>query len=107
MSDTDNKPKAISRRDFIATSAMAGAGVMLPHSLRAAGVAGGSARKRFAHVGTGSRSRFYRGAIEDKYAPYAAASAILTRGDSSCFKARFRPLRARRFLHSTPLNLIG
>jgi predicted dehydrogenase len=73
MSNSDNDPKAISRRDFIASSAMAGAGVLMPHSLRAAdsSAAGSGTRKRFAHVGTGSRSRFYRGAIEGKHAPHA------------------------------------
>ena len=73
MSNSGDNPKGISRRDFIATGALAGAGAFVPHSLSAAesSVAGGHTRKRFAHVGTGSRSRVYRGAIEGKYAPYA------------------------------------
>ena len=76
MSDHENKKsKTLSRRDFIATGTMAGAGVLLSHSVRAgqssvAGIPGGGPRKRIAHVGTGSRSRFYRNAIVGEYAPY-------------------------------------
>ena len=77
MSNSDNRKSAgLSRRDFISTSAIAGAGVLLPQGLRAAdsvfaGAAGGPTRKRIAHVGTGSRARFYRDAITGDYAPYA------------------------------------
>ena len=77
MSNSDNRKSAgLSRRDFISTSAIAGAGVLLPPGLRAAdsvfaGAAGGPTRKRIAHVGTGSRARFYRDAITGDYAPYA------------------------------------
>ena len=72
MSNTDNnKPAGLSRRDFISTSAMAGAGVLLPQGLRAADAEVAGARKRVAHVGTGSRARFYRGAIVGDYAKYA------------------------------------
>ena len=34
-------------------------------------MSGDGKRKRFAHVGTGSRSRFYRSAITGDYAPHA------------------------------------
>ena len=75
MNRTSNKGSgSLSRRDFIATGTLAGAGALLPQGLRAgpaAGMAGAGKRKRFAHVGTGSRSRFYRGAITGDYAPHA------------------------------------
>jgi predicted dehydrogenase len=70
----DIKARTISRRDFIATGTLAGAGVLFPHGLRAgesaAGAPGGGSRKRIAHVGTGSRARFYREAIVGKHAPH-------------------------------------
>jgi len=67
----NNKSKTFSRRDFLATGTMASAGAMLPQSLRAELSASGvNPRRRIAHVGTGSRARFYRSAIEGKYAPY-------------------------------------
>jgi len=73
MSDPGNKKsKTLSRRDFLATGTMAGAGAMLPQSLRAELSASGvNPRRRIAHVGTGSRSRFYRRAILGKYAQHA------------------------------------
>jgi predicted dehydrogenase len=58
----------ISRRDFIATSTLAGAGVLVSPVLQAR--QGSGSRKRIAHVGTGSRARFYRGAIVGDYARY-------------------------------------
>jgi predicted dehydrogenase len=68
-----NEPATLSRRDFIATGTLAGAGVLLPQGLRAGStpVGGGHKRKRFAHVGTGSRSRFYRSAITGDHAAHA------------------------------------
>ena len=73
MNKSDKFNSAISRRDFIATGSLAGAGVLLSQNLRAGGkaVPGSGGRKRVAHVGTGSRSRFFRGAIVGDYAPYA------------------------------------
>ena len=64
------------RRNFIAAGTLAGAGVLLPSGMRAepsaAAVApGGGLRKRIAHVGTGSRARWYRAAIVGSHAPYA------------------------------------
>ena len=77
MSNSSNsKSKSISRRDFIAAGTLAGAGALLPNSLQAgqstvAAMPVVGSRKRIAHVGTGSRARFYREAIVGEYAQFA------------------------------------
>jgi predicted dehydrogenase len=77
MSNSSNsKSKSLSRRDFIAAGTLAGAGALLPNSLQAgqstvAAMPGAGSRKRIAHVGTGSRARFYREAIVGEYAQFS------------------------------------
>ncbi len=66
----ENSNHGISRRNFIKTSTAAGAGLVL--TVNSIGVAQtGAAKKRYAIVGVGSRSRMYRGAILGDYAPYS------------------------------------
>ncbi len=59
---------ASTRRQFVKTATLAGMGIALAPRL-AAQVAGRP--RRYAIVGTGSRSRFYQNAIQGAYAPHA------------------------------------
>ena len=59
----------ITRREFIKTSAAAGALVSLSPLTRVKAADG--RKKRYAIVGVGSRSRFYQGAIQTTYADYS------------------------------------
>ncbi len=59
----------VSRRDFIATTAIAGAGLLVGASAFGQAQAG-SSRKRYALVGVGSRSNMYRDAVLKTYAEH-------------------------------------
>lgn len=63
-----NRNDTFTRRDFLARATAAG--VMLAPGARVFAGEGGAPRKRIAHVGTGSRARFFRDAIVGDYAPY-------------------------------------
>ncbi len=66
---TDAADTPFSRRDFIKTVSLAGAGVMLSgHSLLRAHTPNG--KKRIAIVGLGSRSRMYQDAIQKDYTDF-------------------------------------
>src|SRR5580765_1309978 len=65
-----NSPSSnpINRRQFIAGTAVAGAGILAAGSLAAAP---GSGRKRYALVGTGSRSGMFREAVLKTFAEHS------------------------------------
>ena len=68
MSEGQNmdKKSPLSRRHFVKTTAM-GTGLMLAESQMRIVSAEGSERKRYALVGTGSRSHMYRRAVEEEF----------------------------------------
>jgi len=70
MSSTPSYLEKIDRRKFIATTAIAGAGLALAQSSIAQTVAntGSKPRRRYALVGTGSRSSMFREAVLKTYA---------------------------------------
>jgi predicted dehydrogenase len=74
MKSTSSSPlliEKINRRKFIASTAIAGAGLALAQSSVAQAVATGtSARRRYALVGTGSRAGMFREAVLKTYAPH-------------------------------------
>jgi predicted dehydrogenase len=59
--------KNLTRRQFIKTSAAAGAGVLLSGNVFTRKAFSGEAKKRFVIVGVGSRSQFYQGALMENY----------------------------------------
>jgi predicted dehydrogenase len=59
--------KNLTRRDFIKTSAAAGAGVLLSGNVFTRKSFSEEAKKRFVIIGVGSRSQFYQGAIMENY----------------------------------------
>lgn len=66
--DPTSNNRGISRREFIATTAAAGTTLMTaPSALAQLQMNTGKARKRYALVGVGSRSRMYRRAVLDTY----------------------------------------
>jgi predicted dehydrogenase len=60
----------MTRREFMKTSAAVGAGSLIASSPLAHAWSNDSAKKRYAIVGVGSRSRFYQGAIQKTYADH-------------------------------------
>jgi predicted dehydrogenase len=70
----DNKQapidNGVTRRDFMKASAAAGVGLWLAGSPMIARAAGDGGRKRYANVGTGSRSRMYQQAVNETYAEH-------------------------------------
>src|SRR5262245_33513812 len=60
----------LNRREFIATTALAGAGVLIGGSAVAQSSSRPAHKKRYAHVGVGSRSMMYRDAILKTYADH-------------------------------------
>ncbi|MBC8094246.1 MAG: Gfo/Idh/MocA family oxidoreductase [Akkermansiaceae bacterium] len=75
MNDSAN-PHSLNRRQFIATTALGTAGVLVAGNALTAGAASPStitakARKRYAVVGVGSRSNMYRDAILKSYPEHA------------------------------------
>ena len=73
MNNQSPTPPTHTRREFIATSAMAGAGLMLAANALGSTEQPPAAarRKRYALVGVGSRSRMYRDAVLKDYAAHA------------------------------------
>ncbi|MGN6553925.1 MAG: Gfo/Idh/MocA family protein [Verrucomicrobiota bacterium] len=76
MNSSRMHSKDLTRRDFIATSTLAGAGLLIGASAAAQSqstpaIRGVSNRKRYALVGVGSRSGMYRDAILKTYASHA------------------------------------
>jgi predicted dehydrogenase len=70
----NSTPSGQTRREFIATTALAGAGIITGTSLAPAAPAAASPsghKRRYAIVGVGSRSQMYRDAILKTHAPYA------------------------------------
>ena len=63
MSEEKNSKKNFSRRNFLKSSAAAGAGLVLTNSILGNINNNLSSKKRFAIVGTGSRSRMYQDAV--------------------------------------------
>src|SRR6188768_671146 len=71
MSSTPSYIEKIDRRKFIVTTAIAGAGLALAQSSIAQTVTtGAKTRRRYALVGTGSRSSMFREAVLKTYAQY-------------------------------------
>jgi predicted dehydrogenase len=64
----------LTRREFLNTAALAGAGVLLQSSVMgesgSGGAAGGARKKRYALVGVGSRSGMYQGAVLKTFAQH-------------------------------------
>jgi len=73
MNATTAYPHAVTRREFLSSTALAGAGLWLgaPAAGSAAVPAAGARRKRYALVGVGSRSGMYRDAVLKTYAQHA------------------------------------
>lgn len=67
----EKKATYLNRRDFIKSSAVVGAGVILSHSPIARVMAGPRKKTRFVNVGVGSRSRMYQNAVNNTYAKYS------------------------------------
>jgi predicted dehydrogenase len=73
MTPTSDSPSSLNRRDFIASTALTGAGLVLaPASMAAEAAPAAPAttakgRRRYALVGTGSRSAMYRDAVAKTY----------------------------------------
>jgi len=59
--------KKMNRRNFIKTSSMTGAGVLLASNALPNIILGQNRKKRYVNVGTGSRSRMYQNAIYNTY----------------------------------------
>ena len=64
------KNSQLNRRDFIKTTAASGVGVVLAANPFAHAVTGLNKRKRYAHVGLGSRAYMYQRAVNDTYKDY-------------------------------------
>lgn len=67
---------ALSRRQFLATTTIAGAAVLAAPALLAADKTFAGGRRRFALVGTGSRSGMYRKAILDEFKQHAEFAGL-------------------------------
>ena len=63
----NTQEKNLTRRDFIKTSAAAGAGVLLSGSVFTPTSFSSESRKRYVIVGVGGRSQFYQGAIMESH----------------------------------------
>lgn len=70
MGKNVNNESTVSRRDFMKTTATVGTGVLVAGGSFASNVVGMGKKKRYANVGTGSRSRMYQHAIFDTYKDY-------------------------------------
>lgn len=71
MEKTDQKnDRDINRRNFMKTSAAAGMGTLLASNIFAKTIVRTPVKKKYAIVGTGSRSRMYQQAIQKDYAEY-------------------------------------
>ena len=70
MNNTNTPSRDFSRRDFIATTAVAGTVLLTAPALLAQPTAPVSHRKRYALVGVGSRSGMYREAVLKTYAEH-------------------------------------
>ena len=64
----EKKPKEFSRRDFIKTSAIAGAGAMIANNSYASIINSISSKKKFVVVGVGHRSQMWQDAIYKSFA---------------------------------------
>lgn len=71
MDERKHKNNSLSRRDFVKTTSAVGTGLLLGGSAFAVPVRGLDTRKRYAQVGTGSRSYMYQRAIYDTYKDHA------------------------------------
>jgi predicted dehydrogenase len=67
MNEIQSLPCALPRRQFLATTALAGAGILIGASASGQ-TSSPSRRKRYALVGLGGRSRMYRDAVLETYA---------------------------------------
>jgi len=65
---TKNNP--VTRRDFMKTTAITGAGVLLAGNPFTSAVIGLNKKKRYAHVGLGSRAHMYQRAVNEGYKDY-------------------------------------
>jgi predicted dehydrogenase len=68
---TRNVNESINRREFVKTTTTAGTGLLLVGRSSAAGLVGLRQKKRYANVGTGSRSQMYQHAVYETYAEHA------------------------------------
>ena len=69
------KKKSISRRDFVKTSAAAGAGVLITSNSVFASPAKID-KKRYVLVGVGSRARMYQRAVMDTFSDHSEMAAF-------------------------------
>jgi predicted dehydrogenase len=68
MNDMELAGRTVNRRDFLAATAVAGAGLLAANLGAAESAAAAGRRKRFALVGVGGRSRMFREAVLETYA---------------------------------------